>query len=426
MGFITGNTNSFDIYLTDKGREVFVKKNNRLGVSGLKDVITHFSLLDDDANYDLFYWTGSTFNSKKINKQDIRTINNSTITTNGLSEVFTQTALRGSMVDNNLYTDGLFTTQENTAKNYIIYQPDIDLSSNLSILNYRTLNGNRQFKLINNDGVYLKAPLTSYETGAIPNPAAISDLVEDYDYFPINGLDVNKFKFINSKFTNTSYTGFTGSNSINKINSDLQYSKITKPDILVNNERYFIEFPFYFRYINGGFDTSANLADTTQPGNLVIKLYALFGTNKIQLTIDPSTITGLPPGNTLQQYNPTTKTWVNSSDVAFIWILPTNLVQVTGSTETDNAIVMYYAKNTEITSGSYHYDTYNLAPNGFNFRVKVSTDITKFYSATNNIALNNKDLSIIVEYSKLSQQKQVVIQPVSLPEEHIDNTRSFT
>lgn len=52
--------------------------------------------------------------------------------------------------------------------------------------------------------------------------------------------------------------------------------------------------------------------------------------------------------------------------------------------------------------GNDNFESYNNSPNGYNFRVKASLDLSKFF--TDNRCLNNKDFSILVEYSRMANK----------------------
>jgi hypothetical protein len=190
MGFIYDNTNTFEVYLTDLGKQKFFD-------GGFKDSITYFSLVDDDANYDIFepaqnevltWVSGNTYNigdvikynnkfyrktslnqlsplteyiptnlaywdeirlfdSTNIGLQPISTINHVTGITTSLAngstqdddfshDVFIQTTLRGKKVDNIIYRRALFGVKANTQKNYILQEPDLNSDQTISILTY--------------------------------------------------------------------------------------------------------------------------------------------------------------------------------------------------------------------------------------------------------------------------------------------------
>jgi hypothetical protein len=190
MGFIYDNTNTFEVYLTDLGKQKFFD-------GGFKDSITYFSLVDDDANYDIFepaqnevltwvnggtynigdvikynnkfyrktslnqlsplteyiptnlaYWDEiRLFDSTNIGLQPISTINHVTGITTSLAngstqdddfshDVFVQTTLRGKKVDNIIYRRALFGVKANTQKNYILQEPDLNSDQTISILTY--------------------------------------------------------------------------------------------------------------------------------------------------------------------------------------------------------------------------------------------------------------------------------------------------
>ncbi len=181
MGFIKDNTNVFEVYLTDLGKEKFFN-------GGLKDAITHFSICDDDSNYTAFlpnseevleYAIGSTyqvndvveysslfykckkevtttiypttgttywdkinlFNPTVISQQPIPVLNhfgtNKTSMGNYfLNEVFIQVPLRGKICDNIEYQRALFGVKTDTQRNYVLYEPAIDLNQTLGTLSY--------------------------------------------------------------------------------------------------------------------------------------------------------------------------------------------------------------------------------------------------------------------------------------------------
>ncbi len=190
MGFIYDNTNTFEVYLTDLGKQKFFD-------GGFKDSISFFSLVDSDANYEIFnpsqnevldWATGNTYNIGDVVKysgnfyrkvsidqssplteflptnstywdkivvfdtiniglQPIPTINHVTGFTTSLAngntqnddyshDVFTQTTLRGKRVDNIIYRRALFGVKSNTQKSYILYEPDLNSNQTLSFLTY--------------------------------------------------------------------------------------------------------------------------------------------------------------------------------------------------------------------------------------------------------------------------------------------------
>jgi hypothetical protein len=176
MGFIKDNTNSFEVYLTDLGREKTLD-------GGLMNAIKYFSITDSDANYEYFvpnpneilpydvsnlanyepgdyvvtggtyyqfkigtssrsgppsdWWeTKILFNPNVITKQPIPTINHADtkLTSLGnensfnddfINDVFVQVKLRGSKVGDKVYTKSLYTIKNNTEKSYVLYEPDV-------------------------------------------------------------------------------------------------------------------------------------------------------------------------------------------------------------------------------------------------------------------------------------------------------------
>jgi hypothetical protein len=190
MGFIYDNTNTFEVYLTDLGKQKFFD-------GGFKDSAVYFSLIDSDANYDIFdpaqneiltWVTGTTysvgdvvkysnnfyrkvsvnpvspsteyiptnstywdkirvFDPTNISVQPIPTINHvsgyKTSLANGTSQdddyindVFVQVPLRGKKVDNLIYKRALFGIKSSTQKEYIMYEPDLTSNQSLEVLTY--------------------------------------------------------------------------------------------------------------------------------------------------------------------------------------------------------------------------------------------------------------------------------------------------
>ena len=114
MGFIKRNKYTFEIYLTDKGREAFVNR-------GFKNTVAYFSLIDNTnyqqmSGFDVNVLTGQTIPTIKY--YDNTEINES-------DEVYTQNSNRGS-VDNNIeFTNGFLGVSQTAENNYIVYEPDI-------------------------------------------------------------------------------------------------------------------------------------------------------------------------------------------------------------------------------------------------------------------------------------------------------------
>lgn len=125
MGFIKRNKYTFEIYLTDKGREAFVNR-------GFKNTVAYFSLIDGTnyqqmSGFDVNVLTGQTiptikyYDTTKINESD---------------EVYTQNSNRGS-VDNNIqFTNGFLGVSQTAENNYVIYEPDISTET-LKITTFR-------------------------------------------------------------------------------------------------------------------------------------------------------------------------------------------------------------------------------------------------------------------------------------------------
>jgi len=114
MGFIKRNKYTFEIYLTDRGREAFVNR-------GFKNTVAYFSLIDNTnyqqmGGFDVNILTGQTIPT-------IKYYDNTEI--NETSEVYTQNSNRGS-VDNNIqFTNGFLGVSQTAENNYIVYEPDL-------------------------------------------------------------------------------------------------------------------------------------------------------------------------------------------------------------------------------------------------------------------------------------------------------------
>lgn len=116
MGFFKRNKYSFEIYLTDKGREAFV--NN-----GLKNEIKSFSLIDN-ANYQQL----DNFDPTVITEQTIPTIKYlDTIEVNDSKDVYTQNSNRGSVDNNIVFKNGFLGVKQEAENNYIAYDPDLQV-----------------------------------------------------------------------------------------------------------------------------------------------------------------------------------------------------------------------------------------------------------------------------------------------------------
>lgn len=190
MGLINKNNNSFEVYLTDLGREKFFN-------GGLKDAISFFSLSDSDNNYSYFYTpeneindyqgTGFTYNintvvkynnnfyiktsvnpanptqeylptngsywneitvfdTTNINKQRLPMVNHNNEYTTSIkdgggndifiNDIYNQTILRGDIVDNKIYDKGLFNVKIKKIKEPILFEPYYDSDDSLGILTY--------------------------------------------------------------------------------------------------------------------------------------------------------------------------------------------------------------------------------------------------------------------------------------------------
>jgi hypothetical protein len=186
MGFIKDNTNTFEVYLTDLGKEKFFN-------GGFKDSAVYFSVCDSDSNYEIFspninnildysstktytsgdvvryfsnfyryktaagsgyapttqaYWDKIIlFDPTIIATQPIPTINHDgtrlTSLGNGangnddyINDVFVQVPLRGKVADNIEYRRALLGTRQKTQKDYIMQEPDINTNQSLNVITY--------------------------------------------------------------------------------------------------------------------------------------------------------------------------------------------------------------------------------------------------------------------------------------------------
>lgn len=187
MGFIKDNANTIEVYLTELGKEKFFN-------GGLKDAVVYFSLSDGGSNYlpfipskheilefdilnlysvgdvvkynnnyyrkvslnqddpeveyypdnELYWRKVYIFDATDISIQPIPVLNHANTYRTSidndsgefLSDVFTQTSLRGKISDNVYQRRGLYGTKNNTQKEYLLYEPDLGSESTLGVLTY--------------------------------------------------------------------------------------------------------------------------------------------------------------------------------------------------------------------------------------------------------------------------------------------------
>lgn len=376
MGFITGNTNEFVVYLTDKGKETFFG-------DGLANSAYYFSISDTDSNYNVL--TDPSFDPTLTN-QDIITIKDTDSLTNGFSQIFTQTNLRGSIVEDKLYKKALLGINGGTPKSYVMYEPSLGSNTEVQPITYKKIDSYKQYFLLNLDGLYLRT--------AYPKTVTLSDLIQNYDLYPIDNIDIGRYTFINSSYQQRNEfidLSFLGNNSQNKSNNNVLYSQILKADELVIGENYHSYFNFYFRFA-GAQNLKYNPTGTSE--NLTVSVYLLLGSNKIPMTL-----------SNLQQYRTTGSTF-NFADGIIKRYTASGYVPLVSLINSNKSILMNYSEKTyTYSSTTYtitdHFEDYNKSPNGFNFRVKASLDLSEFYNK--NRCLSNNDFAILVEYSKLSK-----------------------
>ncbi len=125
MGFFKRNKYTMEIYLTDIGRETFVR-------NGFKNAVSHFSLIDE-SNYQQL----SDFNPNVISGQTIPTIKYyDTVEVNEVSDVYTQNSERG-MIDSDItFKNGFLGINKTAQNNYVVFEPDISPET-LKITTYK-------------------------------------------------------------------------------------------------------------------------------------------------------------------------------------------------------------------------------------------------------------------------------------------------
>jgi len=388
MGYITGNTNEFVVYLTDAGKDALYRNNN---VGGLADLITQFSLSDTETNYNVL--ADSSFDPNLVN-QNVIGITNSSGYTNGFKEVFTVLKNRGDIIDNKNVNHALLGINKTNFRDFILYNPELNIYSSYAAMTYKDVDPYRQYDLSGLNGIYLRTAYGSSVT--------LSDLIQNFDLYPVDNIAVNKYHYINSKLqqqTNIFDLSFIGSNALAKSTDNLAYSQIIKGDELVMGENYHAYFDFYFRFY-GAENLVYNPTGTSE--NLTINLFIVLGTNKVPMTL-----------SNLQQYRTTGTTYNFTNDILYRWIpnpytIGTDppyrqpLVYLSGSNQ--QITLNYSERSYSYLTNSYmikdHFDDYNKSPIGYNFRVKASLDLSQFFSL--NQCKNTKDFSILVQYSKLS------------------------
>lgn len=376
MGFITGNTNEFVVYLTDKGKETFFG-------DGLANSAYYFSISDTDSNYNIL--TDPTFNPTLTN-QDIVTIKDDDSLTNGFNEVFTQTNLRGSILENKLYKKALLGINGGTPKSYVMYEPSLGFNTTTQPIVYKKINYYKQYYLLNLDGLYLRSPY--------PSNVTLSDLIQNYDLYPIDNLDVSRYSFVNASFQQRNEfidLSFLGNNSQNKSNNNVLYSQIMKADELVIGESYHTYFNLYFRFAGA---QNLNYNPTGSSENLTVSVYLLLGANKLPMTL-----------SNLQQYRTTGSTFNFENNIIKRRTVA-GFVPLVSLTNGDKSVLMNYSeRNYTYSATNYtitdHFEDYNKSPNGYNFRAKASLDLSEFFSK--NTCLSNNDFAILIEYSKLAK-----------------------
>ena len=125
MGFFKRNKYTMEIYLTDIGRETFIK-------NGFKNSVTYFSLIDN-SNYQQL----DSFNPTVITGQTIPTISYyDTTEVNGYSDVYTQNSERGVIDNNIVFKNGFLGVNQTAQRNFVVYEPDLSPET-LTITTYK-------------------------------------------------------------------------------------------------------------------------------------------------------------------------------------------------------------------------------------------------------------------------------------------------
>lgn len=279
MGFIKGNTNSFEVFLTDFGRQAFYR-------DGLKNESLFFSVSDDDSNYNIFnsplYDPVNIINNpnNSIPVIELPSPSGSSRTVNNQHHVFTQTNKRGSVDINNTSTDiingdgsilsrsnkaSVLKTNNHTFNNYVAFEGDVDTTQDYSLISYRkTLkkyNGVflKQFNVKGVNGLYLAALQQNTED---------TSSQYDVDSLPQNLNDLN-FSYINANYViGTNANFYSGSNDSNKTTNVVPFSSITRLGYLIQNEEYTVDFDLQFSFFSLDFTTpSINVSINLMLGN---------------------------------------------------------------------------------------------------------------------------------------------------------------
>ena len=373
MGFIKDNTNTFEVYLTDLGKQKFFD-------GGLYNSIKYFSISDNDANYDLFSNSGTTFNPNIITTQSIPTINhvNENITTLGnlenigIKDVFVQVPLRGKKVDNIEYKKSLFGVKETSPRTQILQKTDNIFDTTLNILTFLDKNGIKQFGVYGIYGLYLKS---CYDVEI--NENNYSDvLIENFDFYPTTVQDANGFVLTNVNY-DRNLNSFTGSNAAPRsTSSTVLYSEIYKKNQLIPNEIYYNKFTLYFRFYGADFGDYRSETDY-DIDKLRVRAYAQLGSNLVQMNLSD-----------LEYFNGSDWIPVDEKDYDNGY----GIILETGTT--DNFLDLGYND-----TFNYLFDNYKDAPNEYNFRmnVKVSNFVTK--------STKTKDFKIIFKYFGITERE---------------------
>jgi hypothetical protein len=216
-------------------------------------------------------------------------------------------------------------------------------------------------------------------------------LIEDFNFFPSNTNQANLYDFKNAKYEDQSK--LIGSNSTQKSNSIFKYSEITIKDELVDNKKYYNTFKLYFRFFGS---TMSKYTLSGVPGilsarqiltkkildRLRVKIFVTIGSNEIPMELDD-----------LEKYDYTTSTWVpvTTGDVTGAGNISNGNygIQLTTGLNSVDCIDMAYTGTTTVNE---LFNSYNQAPDSYNFRVKAS------FPDFDQIAKKTKNYKITIKY----------------------------
>ena len=249
----------------------------------------------------------------------------------------------------------------------------------------------KQFNISGLNGYYM----TYVPTGTVDSSNYLTKLIQHTDFFPKTKTDASTFIFKNATYLDPGV--ILGSNRASG-NSSLKYTEIIKPNELTLNKIYYNTFTFYFKFTGSslfGYTPNSSIISganfSKHLNRLRIKLYAQLGANIIPLSLSD-----------LEFFHNDYDTFISAS--GYYNSGATEGFIITTGNNSEPCIDLGYG--TTATPPTDPYATYSkysqifdyngYAPNGYNFRVKVS--IPNFVSK----ATNNKDYKLIVKYYNIA------------------------